>query len=115
MPARMSIGPSWRERVSAMHDYKCYLPHHRNSRMDDFDDGGDMSPWALLFILVMVGALCFGFLHAVVQHEEIEEAKAKAALMERQRIVESVARDLDDQRRYEEYLTRLIVKEYRGR
>lgn len=54
------------------------------------------------------------FVHGIVRHEEIEEAKAKAALAERQRIVEAVARNVEEHARYEQYLDRLMAKEYRG-
>ena len=98
-----------------MRDYKPYLPHHRDSRLDDLDlDGRESNPLALLALIVIVGLLGLALVRGIVHHEEIEEAKAHAALAERQRIVEAVARDIEDQRRYEQYPDRLMAKEYRG-
>ncbi len=98
-----------------MQDFKQYLPHHRDSRLDDLDfEGREMNPWALLVLTILVGATCLALVHGIVRHEEIEEAKARAALAERQRIVELVAKDIEDHQRYAVYLDRLIAKEYRG-
>jgi hypothetical protein len=98
-----------------MHDYKGYLPHHRDSRLDDLDlDGREWNPWALLMMIFLIGAVGLALVHGIVRHEEIEEAKAQAALAERQRIVEAVARNVEEHARYEQYLDRLMAKEYRG-
>jgi hypothetical protein len=98
-----------------MHDYKGYLPHHRDSRLDDLDlDGREWNPWALLMMIILIGAVGLALVHGIVRHEEIEEAKAHAALAERQRIVEAVARNVEEHARYEQYLDRLMAKEYRG-
>jgi hypothetical protein len=98
-----------------MHDYKGYLPHHRDSRLDDLDlDGRERNPWALLMMIILIGAVGLALVHGIVRHEEIEEAKAQAALAERQRIVEAVARNVEEHARYEQYLDRLMAKEYRG-
>jgi hypothetical protein len=98
-----------------MHDYKGYLPHHRDSRLDDLDlDGREWNPWALLMMIILIGAVGLALVHGIVRHEEIEEAKAQAALAERQRIVEAVARNVEEHARYEQYLDRLMAKEYRG-
>jgi hypothetical protein len=80
-----------------MHDYKGYLPHHRDSRLDDLDlDGREWNPWALLMMIILIGAVGLALVHGIVRHEEIEEAKAQAALAERQRIVEAVARNVEE-------------------
>ena len=98
-----------------MRDFKGYLPHHRDSRLDDLDlDGRESNPLALLALIVIVGLLGLALVRGIVHHEEIEEAKAKAALAERQRIVEAVARNVEEHARYEQYLDRLMAKEYRG-
>jgi hypothetical protein len=98
-----------------MHDYKGYLPHHRDSRLDNLDlDGREWNPWALLMMIILIGAVGLALVHGIVRHEEIEEAKAHAALAERQRIVEAVARNVEEHARYEQYLDRLMAKEYRG-
>ena len=92
-------------------DLKVYLPHHRDSRLDDLDlDGRDCNPWALMVMIILIGAVCLALVHGIVRHEEIEEAKAKAALAERQRIVEAVARNVEEYARYEQYLDRLMAK-----
>jgi hypothetical protein len=99
-----------------MLDCNGYLPHHRDSQVDDVDFmSREWNPWALLVLTILIGAVCLALVHGIVRHEEIEEAKAKAALAERQRIVEAVAKDIEDLRRYADYLGRLIAKEYRGR
>jgi hypothetical protein len=96
-------------------DLKVYLPHHRDSRLDDLDlEGRDCNPWALMVMIILIGAMGLAFVHGIVRHEEIEEAKAKAALAERQRIVEAVARDIEDQRRYAAYPDSVVAKEYRS-
>lgn len=96
-------------------DLKVYLPHDRDSRLDDLDlEGRDCNPWALLVMIILIGAVGLALVHGIVRHEEIEEAKAQAALAERQRIVEAVARNVEEHARYEQYLDRLMAKEYRG-
>jgi hypothetical protein len=98
-----------------MRDYKAYLPHHRDSRLADLDlDGRDWNPISVVMLVAIVGLMAVFAVEGVVHHQEIEEAKAKAALVERQRIVTLVAKDIEDSRRYEAYLDRLIAKEYRG-
>ena len=99
-----------------MRDCNGYLPHHRDSRLDDLDfEGREINPWALLVLTIVIGAVCLALVHGIVRHEEIEEVKAKAALAERQRIVEAVAKDLEEQKRYAAYLDSLVAREYRGR
>ena len=98
-----------------MLDYNGYLPHHRDSRMDDLDlKGRSGNPIAWLELMVIACLLGVGFVQGIVRHQEIEDAKAKAALQERQRIVEAVARDLEDQRRYAAYLNNVVAREYRS-
>lgn len=93
-------------------DLNVYLPHHRDSRLDD--DGQDFNPWAVVLLVVIMGLVAVGVVDGIVRHQEIKEAKAKAALAERQRIVEAVARDIEDQRRYAAYLDSVVAKEYRS-
>lgn len=98
-----------------MLDYKGYLPHHRDSRLDDLDlEGRESNPIAVLALMVIVGLLGVGLVTGIVHHQDIEDAKAKAAFEERQRIVEAVAKDIQDHERYAEYMKRLVAKEYRG-
>ena len=98
-----------------MRDYKPYLPHHRDNRLDDLDlEGRDSNPIALLLLLVLAGVMAVALVSAMVSEQEIASARAQAALQERQRIVEAVARDLEDQRRYAAYLDRVVGREYRS-
>ena len=98
-----------------MLDYKGYLPHHRDSRLDDlYLDGRGWNPISVVLLVVIMGLVAVGVVDGIVHHQEIEEAKAKAALAERQRIVEAVARDIEDQRRYAAYLDSVVAKEYRS-
>lgn len=99
-----------------MRDLKGYLPHHRDSRLDDLDlEGRESNPIAVLALMVIIGLVGVGAVNAIVHHQDIEEARAQAAFEERQRIVEAVAKDIQDHERYAAYLNRMVAREYRGR
>ena len=98
-----------------MRDLKGYLPHHRDSRLDDLDlEGRESNPIAVLALMVIVGLLGVGVVEGIVHHQELQDVRAQAAFEERQRIVEAVAKDIQQHERYAAYLNRMVAREYRG-
>ncbi len=96
-----------------MHDYKCYLPHHRIANAPENRHHGVRSTLASMMALtILLSVLAHAAVLAVVQQQEIAEAKVMAAKAERQRIVAAVARDVADQERYQAYLRTVVAKAY---
>ena len=96
-----------------MRDYKCYLPHHRIANTPKNRHHGMRSTLAsIVAITILLSVLAHAAVLAVVQQQEIAEAKVMAAKAERHRIIAAVSRDVADQERYQAYLRQVVAKAY---
>jgi len=96
-----------------MQDFKQYLPHHREQQEPQLLDKANKL-LVLAMMVGIIGLMVFTFWQGLYQEAELAHAVAESRKKERQRIVTLVAKDIEDSRRYEAYLDRLIAKEYRG-